>query len=80
MEANAPFSTQQSSSSLKQVEHMKGVPYSKAIGSVLWVTVVSQLDMAYAVGVLSQFIQNPGPTHWEGVKRVITYLGSTRDL
>ena len=32
------------------------------------------------MGVLSQFIQNPGPTHWEGVKRVITYLGSTRDL
>ena len=32
------------------------------------------------VGVLSQFIQNPGPTHWEGVKRVITYLGSMRDL
>jgi len=25
-----------------------------------------------------QFIQNLGPAHWEGVKRLITYLGSTR--
>ena len=25
-------------------------------------------------------MQNPGPTHWKGVKRVITYLDSTRDL
>ena len=32
------------------------------------------------MGVLSQFIQNPGPAHWEGAKRVITYLGSMRDL
>ena len=80
MEANAPFLTQQSPSSLKQVERTKGVPYSEAIGSILWATIVSQLDMAYAIGVLSQFIQNPGHTHWEGVKRVITYLGSTRDL
>ena len=80
MEANAPFSTQQSPLSLKQVECMKGVPYSKAIGSILWATIVSRPDTAYVVGVLSQFIQNPGPVHWEGVKRVITHLGSMRDL
>ena len=32
------------------------------------------------MGVLSQFIQDPGPAHWEGVKRLINYLGSTKDL
>jgi hypothetical protein len=30
--------------------------------------------------VLSQFIQNPGPAHWEGVKRVVNYLGCTKNL
>ena len=80
MEANALFLTQQSPSSLNQVEHMKGVPYSKAIGLILWATVVSQLDTAYMVGVLSQSIQNPGPAHWEGVRRVISYLGSMKEL
>ena len=59
---------------------MKGVPYSKAIGSVLWPVVVLRPDAAYAVGILSQFIQNPGQAHWEGVKRVISYLGSTKTL
>ena len=47
---------------------------------ILWLTVVSRPDTAFAVGVLSQFIQNPGPVHWDGVKRVISYLGSTKDL
>ena len=28
----------------------------------------------------SASIQNPGPAHWEGVKQVINYLGSTKDL
>ena len=56
------------------------MPYSEAIGSVLWPVVVSRPDAAYAVGILSQFIQNLGPAHWEGVKRVINYLGSTKDL
>jgi hypothetical protein len=36
--------------------------------------------MVYAVRILSQFIQNPGPAHWKGVKRIISYPGSTKDL
>ena len=59
---------------------MQGVPYSKAIGSILWLAVVSCPDVAYVVGILSQFIQNPGTIHWEGVKWVINYLGTTREL
>ena len=41
---------------------------------------ISRPDAAFAVGILSQFIQNPGPAHWEGVKRIITYLGNTKNL
>jgi hypothetical protein len=59
---------------------MKGIPYSRAIGSVLWPTVVSRPDTAFAVGILSQFMQNPGQAHWDGVKRVIGYLNTTKDL
>ena len=58
---------------------MYGIPYSEAIGSVLWPAVVSRPDIAFAVGILSQFIQNPGQAHWEALKRVISYLGSTKD-
>ena len=38
----------------------------------------AQFSIQFAVGVLLPFIQNPGPAYWEGVKRVISYLGSTR--
>ena len=59
---------------------MRGIPYVEAIGSVLWATVVSRPDTAFVVGVLSQFIQNLGPVHWEGVKRLISYPASTKEL
>ena len=32
------------------------------------------------VGVMSQFMQNLGPAHWEGLKRIINYLGGMKDL
>jgi len=80
MEANAQFTTQQCPSMANQLARMQNVPYSEAIGSVLWPVVVSRLDVAYAVGTLSQFIQNLGPAHWEALKHVISYLGSTKNL
>ena len=41
---------------------------------------MSRPDAAYAIGILSQFIQNPGPAYWEGLKRVINYLGIMKNL
>jgi hypothetical protein len=41
---------------------------------------ITRPDCAFAVGILSQFIQNPGNVHWEALKRVMVYLGSTKDL
>lgn len=80
MEPGAHFTVDQCPSTLNQSARMCGVPYSKAIRSVLWPVVVSHPDTAYTVGVLSQFIQNPGLAHWEGLKWVISYLGTTKNL
>jgi len=80
MVTGAQFSIEQGPATANQAARMRGVPYAEAIGSVLWPVVVSRPDAAYAVGILSQFIQNPGPPHWEALKRVIIYLGSTKDL
>ena len=74
------YSIKQCPLTTNQCARMKGVPYCKVIGSILWPTVVSRHDTAYAVGILSQFMQNPGQAHWEAVKRVISYLGSTKNL
>jgi hypothetical protein len=80
MEPGTQYSVDQCPSSMNQMAKMRGVPYSEAIGSVLWPVVVSRPDAAFAVGVLSQFIQNPAFVHWEALKRVINYLGSTKNL
>ena len=37
-------------------------------------------DIAFAVSILSQFMKNPGQTHWEAVKDVMRYLKGTADL
>ena len=83
MDPNVHYSINQSPSTTNQLAHMKGVLYSEAVGSVLWLVVVSRPDAAYAIGILAQFIQNTGwarSAHWEALKRLITYLASTKDL
>jgi hypothetical protein len=67
MDLNTYFSVQQCPSTINQMARIKGVLYSKVLGLVLWPTVVSCPDTAYAVGILSQFMQNTGPAHWDGI-------------
>ena len=59
IDPHVQYSTKQCPSTLAQVEHMKWIPYSEAIGSIIWPAIVSCPDIAYAVGILLQFMQNP---------------------
>ena len=77
IEPGKQLTTEQSPSTTTQITRMHGVPYAEAIGSILWPTMILRPDVAYAVGVLAQFIQNPGQNHWEILKQVIVYLGAT---
>src|ERR1700731_4765590 len=55
-------------------------PYQEACGGVLWPAVITRPDVQLAIGILSQFNQNPGNAHWEALKRLIKYLHTTKDL
>ncbi len=48
--------------------------YQLAIESLMWPTVYTRLDIAYSVGVLSQYCSNSGPTHCSLVVQVLRYL------
>ena len=74
------FSTAELPLTPTQAAHMCGILYVEAISSILWPVVVSWPDVAFAMSILSQFVQNLGPTHWELLKCVTVYLGSTKDL
>ena len=80
MDPDGCFSKDQSPSTPSQEFQMQDVPYAQVIGSLLWQVVISRLDAAFVVGILSKFIQNLDQAHWEGVKRVIAYLGTTKHL
>ena len=59
---------------------MAKVPYSSAVGSLMYAMVCTRPDIAHVVGVVSRFLENPGKEHWEAVKWILRYLrGTTRD-
>ena len=59
---------------------MQGIPYAEGIGSILWPVMISRPDCAFPVSTLAQFVQNLARIHWEALKRVMVYLGSTKAL
>jgi len=58
---------------------MRSVPYLQAVGSLMYLAVSTRPDIAYSVGVLARFNQNPGPLHWKAVKHLFRYLKGTID-
>ncbi|KAH9658981.1 hypothetical protein KPL70_023688 [Citrus sinensis] len=58
--------------------YMREIPYSSAVGSIMYAMVCTRPDLAHAIGVISRFMRNPGKGHWNAVKWVLRYLqGST---
>lgn len=64
-------------SSKKEIEEMSKVPYSSAVGSLMYAMVCTRPDIAHAVGVVSRYLSNPGKEHWEAVKWILRYLKGT---
>ena len=52
----------------KEKGEMSIIPYSLAIGSLIYAMVCTCPDISHAVGVVSRFLANPGKAHWEAVK------------
>jgi hypothetical protein len=60
--------------------HKEITKYQRKIGSLLYIAVITRLDIAFAVSRLSRFIMNPGTKHHEGANQVLHYLKNTRSL
>ena len=77
MDPGTKFSNEQCLLTPTQLAKIHGVLYAEAIGSVLWLVMISRPDCAFTVSTLAQFVQNPTQAHWEAVKRIMVYLGTT---
>jgi hypothetical protein len=45
----------------------------------MYAAIATRPDITFAVSTLSQFLDNPGEAHWEGVKQIFRYLAGTKD-
>ncbi|KAL0409122.1 UNVERIFIED_CONTAM: Retrovirus-related Pol polyprotein from transposon TNT 1-94 [Sesamum radiatum] len=70
----------QSPKSETEKERMKNIPYSNAIGSVMYLMVSTRPDIAYAVSCLSRFMSNAGLPHWEALKWLLRYLNGSMNI
>jgi hypothetical protein len=59
---------------------MKVVPYNSAVGSLMYAQVCTHPDLAFVTGMLGRYQKNPGNPHWDGAKKVLRYLQSTKDI
>jgi hypothetical protein len=53
------LSKDQCALSEKQKDHMNKVPYCQAVGLLMWAAVATRPDIAFAMSLLSQFMENP---------------------
>ena len=56
---------------------MSKVPYSYAVGGLMYAMVCTRPNIAHAVGVVSRYMNNPGKEHWKALKGILKYLRGT---
>jgi len=62
-----------------KVVHMCKVLYQEVISSLMYAAIATCPDITFMVSILSQFLDNPGEAHWEGVKQIFRYLSGMKD-
>jgi hypothetical protein len=80
MDPNIHLTSADCPSSTEAIASMRNIPYHEAIGSLMYASLATRPDIMFAVQTVSRFATNPGPAHWEAVKRIFRYLKGTRDL
>ena len=63
-----------------EIDYMSHVPYSSAVGSLMYAMACSRPDLSYAVSAVSRYMANPGKEHWKAIQWVLRYLRGTTDV
>jgi hypothetical protein len=80
MDTSIRLTIEQAPASAAEHAIMRHVPYREAVGALNWAALATRPDIAFAVATVARFAANPGPAHWDAVKRIFRYLIGTRDL
>ncbi|GKV30830.1 hypothetical protein SLEP1_g39605 [Rubroshorea leprosula] len=74
------LSSEYSPSTEAEKAAMSRVPYSSAVGSLMFAMVGTRPDIAQAVEAVSKYMANPGRVHWDAVKWILRYLKDTSSV
>src|SRR5258708_10129008 len=80
MDTSTRLTTEQAPASAAEHAIMRDVLYREAVGALNWAALATHPDIAFAVTTGAHFTANPGPAHWDAIKRIYRYLAGTRDL
>nr|GEW84488.1 retrotransposon protein, putative, Ty1-copia subclass [Tanacetum cinerariifolium] len=80
IEVKHDLSNELCASTPEEVAYMKRVPYTSAVGSIMYAVRCTRPDVAFAQNLVSRYQQNPGKLHWVAVKYILKYLRNTRDM
>lgn len=64
LDTSIKLSKDMSPTTEEEALEMKDIPYRQAIGSLLFLAMISRPDICYAVNALSRYCNNPGKQHW----------------
>lgn len=62
----------------EEKKEMESIPYTSAVGSLMYAMICTQPDLAHGMSVVSRFMVNPGKMHWSTVRWMFRYLKGTR--
>lgn len=74
MDSAQKLSKEQCPRTAAERAEMDAKPYQQVVGSLMYAMVATRPDLAYSVGQLCQFMQNPGIEHWQAAVRLLRYL------
>ena len=78
--AHFKLSTLKEHEVISEAKHMKDVPYSNCVGSLMYAMVSTRPDLAYGVGLVSRFMSKPSRDHWQAAKWLLRYLKGTSEM
>jgi hypothetical protein len=74
MDMKIHLTSAQSPTSTEEIATMWNIPYHEAVGSLMYASLRTRPDIAFAVQTVSRFAMNPGMAHWDAVKHIFHYL------
>ena len=58
-------------------QDMANVPYTNAVGSLMYAMVLTRPDISHVVSVVNRYMTQPVKVHWKAVKWILKYLNGT---